>query len=414
MVRHALFSLFVASAFACQGEQPSDQGLFMVTGGLRGELREVGCRGQEEGGVKRRMAALDGITSRGLGPFLSLDTGSRFYPTWSLSDDAVTEADARAEVMAEFTREEGVQAMVVSPSDLALGVGRLKSLANRAGLQLFSVNLLDRTTGHAAFPYGAMFKLNGVRVGVVGVSPDLPPGTPSAEAYEAVGLMSEPPAWALQRALRQLRSEGADINVVLMNGPFGEARDLLDEIDRNTVDFVLTTNGTETSELWISKHRVAVYPVMNGGRRLSWVGFHGLGSRKQGIVRRKEVDTVYQSLGRVREDYLSMAKAPKKSRENVANRRRLVAEMERLTADLESFGRMMDIEAGQIPLTEDVVGDLKRWGATDEARLNRLYHGTEPAVCEGPEQGEGEHEVEQEGPVRAQAEQEGPMQESAE
>lgn len=160
-------------------------------------------------------------------PLLLLDAGNALFRAPREADAAA--ARARATLLLEEMDAMGTRAMAVGARDLALGVALLQ--APRPHLRPLSVNLVD-AAGRRVFAPSLLLEEGGVRVGVVGVSPEgAVPASPGVRGLPPL------PA-ALDEARRLRREERADVVVVLAALPLAQAQLLGEEAGRS-VDLVL-------------------------------------------------------------------------------------------------------------------------------------------------------------------------------
>jgi 2',3'-cyclic-nucleotide 2'-phosphodiesterase (5'-nucleotidase family) len=166
-------------------------------------------------------------------PVLLVDVGNALFkhPTGGSSPDV----RARAELLLAQMDALGTEAMAVGQRDLSLGLDFLRrSTAGLKRLRLLSVNLVG-ADGKPAFAPSALVSVGGLKVGLLGVSPEgAPPGERGLKGLPAV------PA-ALAEAKRLREKEKADVVVALAALPAAEAFRLAREAG-TSVDFVLQSH----------------------------------------------------------------------------------------------------------------------------------------------------------------------------
>jgi 2',3'-cyclic-nucleotide 2'-phosphodiesterase (5'-nucleotidase family) len=235
--------------------------VLLFTGDNRGEIAPCGCKDEPQGGLARRKTALELERTHGL-PLVLMDAGNALFEETTRREDPLVQQ--RAELVLEQMEALGTVAMAVGERDLSHGLSYLQkaSRARSKKLKLLSANLVDKG-GKAPFAASMMVEAGGLRVGVVGVSPE---GTPAGEP----GLTGRPPkeaALAEARKLRQSRKVG--VVVVLAAIPYREAVKLA-ILANDAVDFVVQSHdakGLGIGEL-VGTH-AAVFPAGEMGKQLA-------------------------------------------------------------------------------------------------------------------------------------------------
>jgi 2',3'-cyclic-nucleotide 2'-phosphodiesterase (5'-nucleotidase family) len=169
----------------------------------------------------------------------------------------------QAELVLEQMEALGTAAMAVGERDLSLGLSYLrKATKGRKKMKLLSANLVDKA-GKAPFAASMVLEAGGLKLGVVGVSPE---GTPAGEP----GLKGRPPVEAALAEARRLRqAKKVDVVVVLAAVPYQEAVKMA-LLAKDTVDFVVQSHdakGIGIGEL-VGSH-AAVFPAGELGRHVT-------------------------------------------------------------------------------------------------------------------------------------------------
>ena len=234
--------------------------VLLFTGDNRGEVAPCGCKQEPQGGLARRKTAIEAERAGGL-PVVLLDSGNALFRETGPREDAVVRQ--KAELVLEQMEALGTAAMAVGERDLSLGLSYLqKATKGRKKLKLLSANLVDKA-GKAPFPSSTVVEAGGLKVGVVGVSPE---GTPAGEP----GLKGRPPievALAEARKLRKARK--VDVVVVLAAVPYQEAVKMA-LLAGDAVDFVVQSHdakGIGIGEL-VGSH-TAVFPAGELGKQVT-------------------------------------------------------------------------------------------------------------------------------------------------
>ena len=235
--------------------------VLLLTGDNQGEIAPCGCKQEPQGGLARRKTAIDAERARGL-PVVLLDAGNALFREPVARELAAVAP--RAELVLEQMEAQGTVAMAVGQRDVSQGLAYLQKAtrARSKKLKLLSANLVDKA-GKAPFAASMVVEAGGLKVGVVGVSPEGPmPGEPS--------LKGRPPIEAALAEARKLRkAKKPDVVVVLAAVPYQEAVKLA-ILAGDAVDFVAQSNdakGIGIGEL-VGSH-AAVFPTGERGRQLT-------------------------------------------------------------------------------------------------------------------------------------------------
>jgi 2',3'-cyclic-nucleotide 2'-phosphodiesterase (5'-nucleotidase family) len=235
--------------------------VLLFTGDTQGEIAPCGCKQEPQGGLARRKTAIDAERARGL-PVVLLDAGNALFREPGRKDLAAV--GPRAELVLEQLEAQGTVAMAVGQRDLSQGLAYLQKAtrARSKKLKLLSANLVDKA-GKQPFTASLVVEAGGLKVGVVGVSPEgAIPGEPS--------LKGRPPIEAALAEARRLRqAKKPDVVVVLAAVPYQTAVKLALQAG-DAVDFVAQSNdakGIGIGEL-VGSH-AAVFPTGERGRQLT-------------------------------------------------------------------------------------------------------------------------------------------------
>lgn len=253
--------LCVASLLPLQVHAAPRRLVLLFTGDNQGEIAPCGCKAEPQGGLARRKTAVEAEKARGL-PVLLLDSGNALFRKPVRQDEPLV--TQRAELVLEQMESLGTAAMAVGHRDLSQGLTWLRKAAQgpKKKLKLLSANLVD-AKGKAPFPASTVLEAGGLKVGVVGVSPEgPPPGEPT--------LKGRPPIDAALAEARKLRQKNkVDVVVVLAAVPYQEAVKLA-LLANDAVDFVVESHeakGIGIGEL-VGSH-AAVFPAGELGRQVT-------------------------------------------------------------------------------------------------------------------------------------------------
>ncbi|HYO66128.1 MAG TPA: 5'-nucleotidase [Archangium sp.] len=233
--------------------------VMLFTGDNRGEIAPCGCKQEPQGGLARRKTAIAAERARGL-PLVLMDAGNALFREPGRQEGDILRQ--RAELVLEQMEAQGTAAMAVGERDLSQGLPYLQKATRGRKMKLLSANLVDKT-GKAPFAATLVLEAGGLKVGVVGVSPE---GTPAGEP----GLKGKPPVESALAEARKLRkTKKVDVVVVLAAVPYQEAVKLALQAE-DAVDFVVQSHdakGIGIGEL-VGSH-AAVFPAGGLGRQLT-------------------------------------------------------------------------------------------------------------------------------------------------
>ena len=235
--------------------------VLLFTGDNRGEIAPCGCKQEPQGGLARRKTAIEAERARGL-PVVVMDAGNALFREPGRREDALVRQ--RAELVLEQMEAQGTVAMAVGERDLSLGLGWLQKATGGRGkkMKLLSANLVDKA-GKTPFAASMVVEAGGLKVGVVGVSPE---GTLAGEP----GLKGRPPKEAALAEARKLRqTKKVDVVVVLAAVPYQEAVKLA-LMAEDAVDFVVESHETKGIGIGalVGSH-TAVFPAGELGKQLT-------------------------------------------------------------------------------------------------------------------------------------------------
>ena len=188
------------------------------------------------------------------GPVLVLDAGNALFRTPNFSDDRP--AEERATFILSTMGKLGTVAMAAGLRDMSAGIDFLKKTAAAAKVPILSVNL--EMGGKLVFPASLTTTVNGLRVGIVGVSP---PGKVGAVA----GAQAGPTTLAVAEAGR-LRPK-VDVVVVLGAIALADALQLAKQAGKS-VDFILQSSESRGEGNAQQNGEVFVFPTGERGRQL--------------------------------------------------------------------------------------------------------------------------------------------------
>jgi 5'-nucleotidase len=185
------------------------------------------------GGLARRATVIKDLKKEGK-ELLALDAGNSLFKEKG-SPSSVERK--RARLLATTYRRMGYQAINVGSNDLLAGIEFLKELKKEVHLPLLSANLLDGKGGKPIFKTHMRFAVGGIRVGVVGLTSDMP----HQEDVVPEGYFVSDPLSAAKRMVAELATD-CDIIVVLGNlGSFKKYTELAQRVE--AIRFIFGSGG---------------------------------------------------------------------------------------------------------------------------------------------------------------------------
>jgi 2',3'-cyclic-nucleotide 2'-phosphodiesterase (5'-nucleotidase family) len=143
----------------------------------------------------------------------------------------------KAKLIAMAYRRMGYQAVNVGSDDLSAGIKFLRELEREIHLPLLSANLLEEKGGRPVFKSHVVLDLGGIRVGVFGLTADIPQN----EGVTPEGYFISNPLAAAKRVTAELGKD-CDIIMGLSNlGSFGEYSKLVQQVKE--VHFIIGSGG---------------------------------------------------------------------------------------------------------------------------------------------------------------------------
>ncbi|MCC6875214.1 MAG: hypothetical protein IT378_12985 [Sandaracinaceae bacterium] len=248
----------------------------LVLTDLKGYLEPCGCTSHPLGGIDRLAAQVAAL--RGEAPSVLLAAGDLFFTGEARAvggPDAAAQEIWKAEVVADVLSRLQLAAAAPGPLDFSEGRERLVALAERARFPLLAAGV----RGESHLVPSRIVRAGELSVGVVGASalaaPDgaLPPG-----------LEADPLRDAVQRAVREVRGQGAQVVVVLARADRRSARQLAGLAG---VDFVVQ-GGLDEAE--------AQAPATTGQGVLLHAGRQGQGLLVVDLYRRGEGEWIDASV----------------------------------------------------------------------------------------------------------------------
>lgn len=244
----------------------------LVLTDLMGYLEPCGCTSRPLGGIDRLAAAIQEHRSDQT-PTLFVSAGDLFFDGASHGvelAEALTQEVWKAETVADVLSELGLAAAVPGPLDLRFGVSRFAAMRERSRFPLLGAGI--RFSGDPPLRGHVIESVGALRVGIVGVTQLDIEGT----------TLSDPQLMQLTREeVQTVRSEGADLVVVLVRASRRLVRRIADEIE--SIDFVVQ-GGADDAETHV--------PARGDGAVVLHASHHGQGLLVVDLVRSSGTDFV--------------------------------------------------------------------------------------------------------------------------
>ena len=148
-------------------------------------------------------------------PLLLVDGGEAFFPAPSLKTPTPSQASRlfrKASTIVNAFNLLGYQVMAVGPSDLQLGIAKLKELEAMARFPFISANLVDAETGKTIFAPYQIVESAGVRVGLFSVLLSSVNPTYASRAFPSAKLLDPKPL--IGDLVKELRAK-SDVVILL-------------------------------------------------------------------------------------------------------------------------------------------------------------------------------------------------------
>jgi len=233
------------------------------------------------GGLPRRATFIKQETSED-SEALILDSGN-FISSRPLAEQVLESAGAKAKLIVQAMEYMGYAALSVGEMDLYLGLDRLRSLEEMTGVKFLSANLTD-SKGKTLFESSAIFKVGGIRVGVIGLT--APPADKSVLDRQMAGAKIRDPFKAAGEAALKIRNK-CDLLVVLSNVAFAKNLELPETV--SGIDVIISGGSKRFMKRPTIRNRTLITTGYYEGRAVGDLAIH-LEGKVMGWISRKEID----------------------------------------------------------------------------------------------------------------------------
>jgi hypothetical protein len=182
-----------------------------------GEVEPCGCQVHQLGGLARLVSYFAG-EKPGAEATVFVEAGDSFFALPEMAPSRLEGEKVKARLMAGVFKRLSLDAFTPGERDFAAGLEFLKELEKASGAVFLAANL-ETTGGKRPFPAAHLVERKGFKVGIVGVV--------GPKAFERVaGMKASDPKAAVERAVKDLKKEGADAIVVLSHQGLEADREL--------------------------------------------------------------------------------------------------------------------------------------------------------------------------------------------
>ena len=188
--------------FAAPAAEAADVAI-LYNGSVQAELHDCGCKSRPLGGLARRAALIENVSSDS--DVLLLDGGN-------LLGDPTKDTFVVSSFVADQTAAMGYSAVGVGPYEIGHGVDVVQEIGLSSGLEFLNANVT--VGGERPFTPWTVVERGGVKFGVISV---IDPGYDRAPYNEKTeGLVIQDPVAALEREIPMM-AEACDVVVLLAN-----------------------------------------------------------------------------------------------------------------------------------------------------------------------------------------------------
>ncbi len=221
---------------------PDEVSLYFTANGM-GEIEDCGCQARPLGGIAKRAQFITDRAKR-YAASLAVDAGGSLAADAEIVIETPDELADRSDAIFASMAQMGYVALNVGARDLTVGVDVLKAKAKAHGIALVSANLVDAKTRKPAFEPWIVRPLGKIKVGIFGLVTSSPVARKAR--FDDQGLAIEAMIPAARAAVAALRSEGADVIIVLSQLARKEIDALGDEVPQ--IDLVLGSTDMELTQ----------------------------------------------------------------------------------------------------------------------------------------------------------------------
>jgi 2',3'-cyclic-nucleotide 2'-phosphodiesterase (5'-nucleotidase family) len=306
----------------------------LATGDVGSDTDVCGCKVHQMGGIARRAKA---VKDRSKDRTIVVDAGDLFFRTWSISPTYLPQSKATADFMADSAKQMGDAAIAVGKRDLALGIGELRKLQERSGVPLLSANLIFAKSSTPAFDAFVLVERQGMKIGLVGASPELTPKMQAQLVYQQNGLTTQPLRPAIEAAAKAVRAKGAEVVIALLHLDPRQANELLTGLDAGVVDVSVIAHDRTEGNLTVGPQGRSAW--IHAGSRGKWLAAIELELAKDGtgFIDIGVLDQQKKSVASIDERLAAYAREDAGTPERAATIDRLRKRKQQMQAELDNL-----------------------------------------------------------------------------
>ena len=207
---------------------------------------------------------------------LIFDSGDLFYDKFRVAEEHTKQISATAKFIVDQFNASGVAGITLGDRDTLLGAKQLKALHKRAKFPFLVANLLDAATGKPMFDDHTIVTVDGVKIGVFGVT------MTGAERRPVDG---SPMPWRVDNPIKiageqvkALKAKGAEIVVALAHLPKATLKNLAEQVPG--ISAILAGSGTRSMTHPDNESGVFICEAHSKGKYLSVLTLHIWNNRK--------------------------------------------------------------------------------------------------------------------------------------
>ncbi|NUP12851.1 MAG: hypothetical protein HOW73_42980 [Polyangiaceae bacterium] len=251
LVLASALAIAATSAFSCTGTngnggapttsvapeaQPAASVRLYLMSNVAGAIEPCGCSKDQLGGADHFAAYVAAEKSR-VQDSVVLGAGPLFFQDPTIAGDGTTQAQWKADALAQTAKRLGIAAWAPGANDFASGIEGFRKLEGASGVTFLAANV----KADKQLPASKFIESGGIKIGVVGVA------EPKAGANAPAGVEIGSAAEALKREVAAARAGGARIVVALASVQRGDALRLVDSVP--DIDVLLVGKPSEKGDL---------------------------------------------------------------------------------------------------------------------------------------------------------------------
>ena len=226
-----IYLLFSIMFWSCT-ETSAGTFTMVLSGSVHGQLDPCGWKKNPLGGLSRRIIKINEMKENGVDP-LVLDAGDIFFSTSNINDVNRKSEMFRAQSIIDGYSKIGCDLINVGHYEILNGLKFFRDIEKRTDIPFISSNLKDSKTNELLLEPYAIFQRDGLKIGVIGVTDNLPDTSKKilADDYIQAG-----------NKYINLISNNVDLVILLVNCERGKQSSLASDFPN--ADFIVTSGST--------------------------------------------------------------------------------------------------------------------------------------------------------------------------